>query len=297
MDCLTLDIGGTKTAAAWWRGGELLLRREAATHGNAQSVLELVGRLALDAPPAQQVGAAITGVTDGRTVWALNRHLIEGWDGLALADRLEQRLGLPASLLNDAQAAAWGEYRMQGDALQDLMFITVSTGIGAGLVLGGKLRIGATGLAGHLGHTVAGTAPGSRDAVCSCGRGVCLECQVSGAAMRQTLAAQGLGSRSARSWMQAEHRDVPAVQSWLRFATDRLANAIADAHALLDLQGVLLGGGLGMHPVFLRGVQTAMAGLPARYQIPVVPARLGADAGLRGMALWLQERGQVAAGT
>ena len=84
-----------------------------------------------------------------------------------------------------------------------------------------------------------------------------------------------------------EHQQ-PAVQTWLHMATGALAQAIADAHALLDLQGVLLGGGLGLHPLYLQGVQGAMARLPLRFQVPVRPARLGADAGLRGMARWLQ---------
>ncbi|MFO1194584.1 MAG: ROK family protein [Rhodoferax sp.] len=292
MDCLTLDIGGTKTAAAWWQGGLLLQRREEPTAGDAPALLEQLARMLSGGPPVQCVGAAVTGVTDGRRVGVLNRQMIGGWDGLPLAEHLEQLLGVPAWLLNDAQAAAWGEYRARADAPADLLFVTVSTGIGAGIVLDGRLRSGSTGLAGHLGHGGAraaggGQAPGS---ACSCGRGDCLEWRASGSAMARDLAALGLGLRSARAWMAAPHQDHPAVQDWLDRATRAVAEAIADAHALLDLHGVLLGGGLGLHPRFLQGVQRAMLALPARFRVPVDAARLGSDAGLRGMACWLQDR-------
>ena len=295
MDCLTLDIGGTKTAAAWWSRGALRLRREIPTPGDAEALLAALSQM-LQHPTMAigQVGAAITGTTDGRRVGVLNRHMIGGWDGFPLADRLEQLFGVPAVLLNDAQAAAWGEYCARDDGLRDLMFVTVSTGIGAGVVLDGRLRSGSTGLAGHLGHVGGGTASSATGAVCSCGRGACLERRASGVAMEHDLAAFGLGTHSAREWMAPPHQDHPAVQEWLAAATRALALAIADAHALLDLQAVLIGGGLGLHPQFLQGVQAAVAQLPARFRVPVQAARLGPDAGLQGMALWMQARSKAA---
>lgn len=289
MPDLTLDIGGTKTAAAWWSGdGQLLLRREAPTPGDAEALMAMLAELLRQAPAVERVGAAITGTTDGRRVAALNRHMIDGWDGFPLAERLEHLLGAPAVLLNDAQAAAWGEFRARDDGLCDLMFVTVSTGIGAGVVLDGRLRTGRTGLAGHLGHVGGGTARLPSTVACSCGRGACLERRASGVAMQQDLAARGLGSRSARAWMEPAYRDTPALQDWLDAATHALAQALADAHAMLDLQRVLLGGGLGLHPRFLQGVQAALAALPQRFRVPVEAARLGPDAGLRGMAAWLR---------
>ena len=288
MDCLTLDIGGTKTAAAWWSGGALRQRREIATPGDAEALMAALSQMLQHTSGIVQVGAAITGTTDGRHVGVLNRHMIGGWDGFPLADRLEQLLGVPAVLLNDAQAAAWGEHCAREDGLRDLMFVTVSTGIGAGVVLDGRLRSGRSGLAGHLGHVGGGTASPTSGAACSCGRGACLERRASGVAMEHDLAALGLGTRSAREWMAPPHQDHPAVREWLAAATRALALAIADAHALLDLQMVLIGGGLGLHPQFLQGVHAAMAELPARFRIPVQAAQLGPDAGLHGMARWLQ---------
>ena len=290
MDCLALDIGGTKTAAAWWSDGELRLRREAPTPADAEALMVLLSQMLQHGPAIRQVGAAITGTTDGRRVGVLNRHMIAGWDGFALAERLEQLLGVGAVLLNDAQAAAWGEYCARADGLRDLMFVTVSTGIGAGLVLDGHLRSGPAGLAGHLGHIGGGAQSPAPGTACSCGRGACLERRASGGAMEHALAALGLGARSAREWLAPPHQNEPAVQEWLRAATRSVALAIADAHTLLDLQMVLLGGGLGLHPRFLRGVQAALAELPVQFRVPVQAAQLGPDAGLRGMASWLQAR-------
>lgn len=291
MDCLTLDIGGTKTSAAWWRGDELLLRREQRTPGDAQAVVDSLAALVQGAPAVQRVGAAITGTTDGRRIGVVSRHMIRDWEGLALADRLEQLLGAPAVLMNDAQAAAWGEYHARRDGLRDLMFVTVSTGIGAGVVLDGRLRCGPTGLAGHLGHVGGGGLADQGRLACSCGRFGCLERRASGTALEDAMATLGLGRRSARDWMAPPLQDLPAVRAWLDDATGALANAIADAHAMLDLQAVRLGGGLGLHPSFLASVQAALALLPARFQVPVEAAHLGADAGLQGMARWLQETG------
>ena len=287
MDLLTLDIGGTKTAAAWWQAGRQVLRREQPTPGQAEDLIPLIGRLVEGAPAVQQVGAAITGTTDGRRVGVLNRHMIAGWDGFALADRLEALLDVPAVLLNDAQAAAWGEFSLRQDGVRDLMFVTVSTGLGAGLVLDGRLRTGMSGLAGHLGHTVASPAGWA----CSCGRLGCLERQASGTALQQGLAALGLGDRDARQWLSEPHPHQDALAQWIAQATQALAQALGDAQALLDLQCVVLGGGLGLNPRFLAALQTAMAQLPARFQVPLEPAQLGADAGLAGMARWLQAQG------
>jgi N-acylmannosamine kinase len=293
LNLLTLDIGGTKTAAAWWQAGQRVLRRELPTPGHANDLLPLIGRLVEGAPAVQRVGAAITGTTDGRRVGALNRHMMAGWDGFALADRLEALLDVPAVLLNDAQAAAWGEYGVRRDGVRDLMFVTVSTGLGAGLVLDGRLRTGMSGLAGHLGHTVAGTAPSGAMATpagwaCSCGRLGCLERRASGTALQQDLAAQGLGDREARQWLSEPHSHQDALAQWVGQATQALAQAIGDAQALLDLQCVLLGGGLGLNPRFFAALQEAIVQLPVRFQVPLAQAQLGADAGLAGMARWLQ---------
>lgn len=294
MDCLTLDIGGTKTAAAWWRAGKQVLRREEPTPGQAEELMALIGRLTQGAPAVQRVGAAITGTTDGRRVGVLNRHMIGGWDGFALADRLEALLGVPAVLLNDAQAAAWGEFGLRQQPLRDLMFVTVSTGIGAGLVLDGQLRSGLSGLAGHLGHTGGLAQPAAEaDAsylACSCGRFGCLERRASGRALQEALAAQGLGDRDAREWLSEPLPQPAAITQWLAQAAHALAQGLANAQALLDVQCVVLGGGLGLNPRFFQALQDASAQLPARFQVPLQPAQLGADAGLVGMARWLQAR-------
>ncbi len=78
---------------------------------------------------------------------------------------------MPTIAINDAQAAAWAEYQALDGDITDMVFITVSTGVGGGVVSGGKLRTGPGGLAGHIGHTLADP----HGPVCGCGRTGCVE--------------------------------------------------------------------------------------------------------------------------
>ena len=156
---LVLDIGGTKVAAARWTDGVLHGRRQWPMPATLQGWRETLAAMAVAYPEPDRVAAAVTGVTDGQVLSAVNRQLISFWDGYALADALAQAWHCPAVLLNDAQAAAWGEYHAGGRRAANLLFLTLSTGVGGGLVLDGRLRTGPRGLAGHIGHVSATCAP------------------------------------------------------------------------------------------------------------------------------------------
>ena len=156
---LVLDIGGTKVAAARWTDGVLHGRRQWPMPATLQGWRETLAAMAVAYPEPDRVAAAVTGVTDGQVLSAVNRQLISFWDGYALAEALAQAWHCPAVLLNDAQAAAWGEYHAGGRRASNLLFLTLSTGVGGGLVLDGRLRTGPRGLAGHIGHVSATCAP------------------------------------------------------------------------------------------------------------------------------------------
>jgi predicted NBD/HSP70 family sugar kinase len=152
---LALDLGGTKTSAALVRGRVAAERRVAPTpaqEGPEAVVEAAVGLLAPWLDRADAVCVAATGHVRGGTVSAINRATMPGWDEFPLAAALEARCGRPVRLVNDAHAAAWGEARFgAGRGVDDFAFVTVSTGVGGGLVAGGRLLLGARGLAGHLG--------------------------------------------------------------------------------------------------------------------------------------------------
>jgi N-acetylmannosamine-6-phosphate 2-epimerase/N-acetylmannosamine kinase len=148
---LAIDIGGTKIAAAIVRGadvsGEFVLSTDRAA-GPDDWIAALADRLRGRLDGAMAVAAAVTGLAiDGH--WSpLNPATLPLPMDYPLAERLSAAFGLPATIANDAQAAAWGEYRFGAGQGADMIFLTISTGIGGGLVLGGRPRLG---LAGHFG--------------------------------------------------------------------------------------------------------------------------------------------------
>jgi N-acylmannosamine kinase len=149
---LVLDIGGTKIAAAHVADGLLQDRRQLPMPATEAEFMQAIASLAAGRPPIGSAAVAVTGYTDGTLVRGINWKTIGFWDGFPLVPRLVDLLGCPVTVLNDAQAAAWAEYEARRHEVKDLLFITLSTGVGGGLVLDGRLREGRQGLAGHVGH-------------------------------------------------------------------------------------------------------------------------------------------------
>ena len=119
------------------------------------------------------------------------------WRDLDLRTELESRIGLPVVVENDANAAAWGEFRYgAGEDVDDLLLVTVGTGVGGGVVLDGRLHRGAFGVGGEIGHMR--VVPDG--ILCGCGNRGCLESYASGTALvREARAAAAAGSLLART--------------------------------------------------------------------------------------------------
>ncbi|VUC73797.1 kinase [Salmonella sp. NCTC 11881] len=174
MTTLAIDIGGTKLAAALIDNNlRISQRRELPTPASKtpdalrEALKALVEPLRAE---ARQVAIASTGIIQEGMLLALNPHNLGGLLHFPLVQTLEAIAGLPTLAVNDAQAAAWAEYHALPDDIRDMVFITVSTGVGGGVVCDGKLLTGKGGLAGHLGHTLADP----HGPVCGCGRvGLC----------------------------------------------------------------------------------------------------------------------------
>ena len=159
MTTLAIDIGGTKLAAALiGADGQIRDRRELPTPASQTPEALRDALSALVSPlqaHAQRVAIASTGIIRDGSLLALNPHNLGGLLHFPLVQTLEQLTDLPTIAINDAQAAAWAEYQaLEGD-VTEMVFITVSTGVGGGVVSGGKLLTGPGGLAGHIGHTLA----------------------------------------------------------------------------------------------------------------------------------------------
>lgn len=150
-----LDIGGTKCAlVAGNESGEICWRTQVATasHPNWESLLEA---LLMDVPsqtPAA-VGVSCGGPLDSRNGIILSPPNLPGWDDVLIVEWLRRRLNVPVFLHNDANACALAEFRYgAGRGCSNMIFITFGTGLGAGLILDGKLYTGANDMAGEIGH-------------------------------------------------------------------------------------------------------------------------------------------------
>lgn len=184
--CLAIDIGGTKLAAGVLEDhGRVVAEAQVATPGggDAETVFSaLIGLV--DQVRSYQLGEGLVccgvgcgGPMTSDTVSPLN---IGAWSSFPLRARLSEATGLPTYVDNDAKALALGEGWL-GAAMgrADYLAMVVSTGVGAGLVVDGRLLDGRTGNAGHIGHVV--VVPDGRS--CACGGSGCLEAEASGPAI------------------------------------------------------------------------------------------------------------------
>ncbi len=192
---LGIDIGGTKIALALAEGLDALdatARHPTPDTGEPRSDFDaIVGQidaLLADAGRSRadltDIGLSVPGPIDAASGRVMHPPNLRGWGEVPLRAWIEEAFGCAVHLENDANAAALAEWRMgAGRGTQDFVYLTMSTGVGGGLILGGRLHRGRMGTAGELGHVplVAG------GATCACGLHGCLEAYVGGAAWAARL--------------------------------------------------------------------------------------------------------------
>ncbi|WP_309569877.1 ROK family protein [Deinococcus sp.] len=285
---LALDVGGTSMRAALVESGRVTTRVEAATPKPSTPDAVIAAALTLAAPLAARasaLGVACAGAVAGGRVTATAAHTFPGWVDIPLADRLGAGLGLPCRALNDARAATWGEAQVgAGRGASEFMFVTISTGVGAGLILGGRLHLAGNGLDAELGFVTVPAAwqPGTE--VPPLGALGPLEFESSGTALN--VQAHGLGLADARALCDAAEAGNAAAEAEYTRSAALIAWKCADVAALLGVTRVALGGSVGLRGGYLTRVETALTHFPERYRPEIVHAELGPDAGLIGAALW-----------
>lgn len=286
-DILAIDIGGTRIRAALVSAlGKVLTRAEGDTpaRGHGDEVVAAIARVAGQARQGRPVGAAgacAPGPLDAARGLAQATPTIDGFRDYPLRARLTKALGLPVFLDHDGHAAAMGEWRHgAGRGVANLVYVTISTGIGGGAIVDGRLQRGRAGQAGHVGHmTVQPDGP-----VCNCGNRGCWEAVAAGPAF--AAAAHGAGFAGGAAVFAAAPDD-PAAMALVQTEARWLGLGIVNLLHVYSPDLVVLGGGMTagldlMRPTIEAEIaRRAMAPFRAT---PVVMAALGDNAGLVGAA-------------
>lgn len=281
---LAIDIGGTKIAAALVADGVIVDRRSCAStlHGDYGSIPDIIADMC--APWSGRfhaVGIASAGLVEGRQVRFVSRA---GSPVIHLADAIQHRFGIEPRILNDAWAGALGEFSFGTFGAADtVIYVTVSTGIGAGIVHRGRLLTSRNGLMAHLGHMTARNV-GGEPVPCPCGRTDCLETFASGTAIETRAAALQGAAVSAREVFAQEHFN-SAFATLLDEAAATLAQALVDARALLGADCFVLGGSIGLTPAYFSRVLNQLEAQPHPWRPDLRMASLGKDAELYGAAI------------
>lgn len=273
---LAFDIGGTKALAALVRGSKILERRVMATPTpvGGEEWIEAVTSLALDWKDRYRCAAiAVTGRVEGEKWTSLNPGTLSIPHGYPLERMMRTALGVPVEIVNDAQAAAWGEYRFGAARGRDMVFLTISSGIGGGIVLNGRLLRGTRGIAGSLGQVMVTGASGF----------VRLETLASGFGIARKAFEVG-HSGDARLVFSAAAAGEDWAQRIVQDAASQLAAAVVGLQAVVDPECIVIGGGVGLSDSFLDLLREALADHPSVTVPELVAARLGADAGIIGVA-------------
>jgi glucokinase len=307
---LSVDLGGTKLLVGLVdRDGRVLARARVATPDGgpgavARAIRDLARALRAGAGPAGATiagaGVAVAAPADHERGLIYDPPNIQGWGSTTpFGTMLARELGETVFIENDANAAALGEAWLgAGRGVRDFVYITVSTGIGGGLILGGRLYRGAKGTAGEIGHVI--IEPNGPP--CPCGNRGCLEVLASGPAIaRQAREAVARGERTslqrfagradeitAAAVADAARRGDPLAAGLYREAGTRIGVLLGNLLALFNPSMIIVGGGVSKAGDLLfrpirEAIQARAYPRPALDAV-VAPAELGDDVGIIGAA-------------
>jgi len=279
-----VDLGGTKIQAVVVDDDHAVLgeaRRPTPTSGGPPDVVDAIVAAVREAASAagvettglEGVGVGSPGVVDAAAGTVADARNLSGWsEPFPLAAALAEELGTPVSIGNDVQVAVDAEFRLgAGKPFSSLLGVFWGTGIGGGIVLDGELWLG-RGSAGEIGHMVVKRG-GAR---CTCGRRGCVEAYAGRAAMElrarklvkrgehtelfEIMKSKGRTRLTAAVWAKALKRSDPVAVALIKRAVEALGAGIASAVNLLDVEAVVIGGGLGTRfgEPYVKRIEAAM---------------------------------------
>ena len=303
-----IDVGGTKVlGGVVTETGEVLTtsRRETPREGGS-ALTQTIADVALELSaqyPVSAVGLSAAGFVSSDRKTMLATPNIAGWNGVNLDDDLTALIGTSVVIENDANAAAWGEAKFgAGIGKQNVLLLTIGTGIGGGIIADGKLHRGAFGIAAEIGHMR--VVPDGL--LCGCGAKGCFEQYGSGSALmrhaRELItenpsAAKNLLSRddgtieglTGASITEAARAGDPVALAAFERTGDWLGAGIASLSVVLDPECVIMGGGvIDAGEILLKPIREGVARympFAGKHPYPeIIAATLGNEAGLVGVA-------------
>ncbi|MEK4461465.1 ROK family protein [Paenibacillus sp. FSL R7-0048] len=300
-----IDLGGTKIAAALFDSKGTVLKRELMETAGARTAKEVVQRMidmirsVSEGRPLTGVGLASPGAVNSQDGIVIHGTNLPEWDNVPLKYWMELELGVEVKVVNDANAAAWGEYvRGAGKGADNMVYVTFSTGIGAGIVIDGKLLLGKNSFAGELGHNIID--PNGTE--CSCGRFGCWEVFASGTAIRD-MALRSMESRpsmitelaningekiTSRHVFEAMALNDPVAVEVIDRSIHYMALGLANAVHTFNPDRIVIGGGVSkagdlLFPALVEKTELFVMD-PYKGTFTIEPAALKDDVGLIGAA-------------
>jgi predicted NBD/HSP70 family sugar kinase len=232
------------------------------------------------------IGVGLPGPVEYASGVPIAPPIMPGWDELSVAERLRDRVGAPVLVDNDANLMALGERRTAWPGSEHLLYVTVGTGIGAGMISHGRVLHGAQGAAGEIGHV---RLRDHDDVRCRCGNRGCLEAVAGGGALAQTLRERGRAVSDVRDVVRLFRAGDPEAAALIREAGRRLGEVLAASINAFNPGVIVIGGDLAeADEPLLAGVREVVyqRAVPlGTRSLRIVPSSLDATAGVVGAAI------------
>lgn len=281
MNRIGIDVGGTKCLGVVINESGEVVQEVKYSTPRAPELVELLSRMFHELGGSDTLGVGLPGLITSEGVVRASPNLADAHD-VAVGPLLRERLGVVVHVENDATAAAYGEWKVgAAHNAQNALMVTLGTGIGGGIVMGGVLQRGAHGFAGEIGHMTV-----ERDGIeCVCGRRGCWERYASGSALRRM--SNGINGEEvvslALSGDEPSKKIIDEFSHWIAIGLASLTN-------ICDPEVIVLGGGvMDSLSAFMSEISThfsdALYSPHMRPHPRLVGASLGAQAGAMGSAL------------
>lgn len=316
LPVLAIDLGGTKILAALIVDGKITFKDYSPTHAVEglhmvikhifEAIDRILGQTSRDLSQMHSISIAAAGAIDTKNGIVTLSPNLPGWYNVPLAKMVGEKYPIKTYLIHDAAAAALGEHRYgAGKGVRNLVFLTISTGIGGGIIINNKLYEGAAGAAGEIGHmTIDIHGP-----KCPCGNTGCLEMLASGIAMaREAVRLIKAGEKSSLVEMvkgkldtitareiaiAVEQGDSLAIAA-VNWAATNLGVGLVNLVNIFNPEMIIIGGGVSNFGERLleparKIVKERAFPLPAQ-MVKIVRAKLGEDAGIIGAAVYARQQ-------